>query len=110
MAKQIILKDAVGNKYTLEFNRETVERMQRQGFVLDTDKLYTSSKDLITGAFRMHHKKLEWKMIEPIWMAQNKRDELLKVLAEMFMEPTITLMGTDEVEDKEANPTWEVVE
>lgn len=110
MAKQIILKDAVGNKYTLEFNRETVERMQRQGFVLDTDKLYTSAKDLITGAFRMHHKKLEWPMIEAIWMAQNKRDELLKVLAEMFMEPTITLMGTDEAEDKDANPTWEVVE
>ena len=110
MAKQIILKDAVGNKYTLEFNRETVERMQRQGFVLDTDRLYISAKDLITGAFRMHHKKLEWTLIEPIWMAQNKRDELLKVLAEMYMEPTTTLMGTDEAEDKDANPTWEVLE
>lgn len=110
MAKQIILKDAAGNKYTLEFNRDTVEYMQRRGFVLDTDKLYTVAKDLIAGAFRMHHKKLDWDHIEPVWMAQNKRDELLKVLAEMFMEPTITLMGTDEAEDKDENPTWEIVE
>lgn len=109
MAKQIILKDNNGEKYTLEFNRETVERMQRQGFVLDTDKLYISAKDLIMGAFRKHHKRLEWPAVEGIWKAQNKRDELLKVLAEMYMEPTITLMGTDE-EDKDANPTWEVVE
>lgn len=110
MAKQIILKDAAGNKYTLEFNRDTVDRMQRQGFVLDTDRLYMSAKDLITGAFRMHHRKYDWALIEPIWMAQNKRDELLKVLAEMFMEPTITLMGTDEQDDKDKNPTWEVLE
>lgn len=110
MAKRIVLKDTNGNPYTLEFNRETVERMQRNGFVLDTDRLFMSAKDLIMGAFRMHHKKLEWQHIEPVWMAQNKRDELLKVLAEMYMEPTITLMGTDDVEDKDADPTWVIEE
>lgn len=110
MAKQIILKDTAGNKYTLEFNRDTVDRMQRNGFVLDTDRLYMSAKDLITGAFRKYHRGMTWDKIEPVWMAQNKRDELLKVLAEMFMEPTITLMGTDEQNDKDENPTWEVVE
>lgn len=110
MAKQIVLKDAAGNRYTLEFNRETVDRMQRNGFVLDTDRLYMSAKDLITGAFRMHHRKLDWTFIEPIWMVQNHRDELLKVLAEMFMEPTVTLMGADDESDKDADPTWEVVE
>ena len=109
MGKQIVLKDAAGTKYTLEFNRESVERMQRNGFVLDTDRLYMSVKDLLIGAFRMHNKRFDWERIEPIWMAQNHRDELLKKLAEMYMEPTITLMGTDE-EDKDANPTWEVVE
>lgn len=110
MGKHIELQDAIGNKYTLEFNRDTVDRMQRNGFVLDTDRLYMSAKDLIVGAFRMHHRKLDWDHIEPVWMAQNKRDELLKVLAEMFMEPTVTLMGTDEADDKDANPTWTIVE
>ena len=110
MAKRIVLKDTNGNPYTLEFNRETVERMQRSGFVLDTDRLFMSAKDLIMGAFRMHHKKLEWQHIEPIWMNQNRRDELLKTLAEMYMEPTITLMGTDEPEDSGTDPTWAVEE
>ena len=109
MAKQIVLKDALGNKYTLEFNREITSRMQRNGFVMDTDRLQMLTEDLVTGAFKMHHKKLDWDKIEPIWLAQNHRNELLKVLAEMYMEPTVTLMGTDE-EDPEANPTWEVVE
>ena len=111
MAKQIILKDKQGKEYTLEFNRATVERMQRNGFVLDTDRLYMCAKDLITGAFRMHHRKMEWQDIEPIWMAQKKRDELLAALVKMFSEPVMTLMGTgeDEEEDDE-NPTWTIVE
>ena len=110
MAKRIILKDTNGNPYTLEFNRETVERMQRSGFVLDTDRLFMSAKDLITGAFRMHHRKLGWEQIEPVWMAQNRRAELLKTLAEMYMEPTLTLMGTENTEDNSMDPTWTVEE
>ena len=31
LISEIILKDQHGNPYTLEFNRETVERMQRSG-------------------------------------------------------------------------------
>lgn len=112
MAKQIILKDKDGKEYTLEFNRATVERMQRNGFVLDTDRLYMCAKDLITGAFRMHHRRMEWPDIEPIWMAQKKRGDLLAALAKMFSEPIMTLMGiTDEDEgDEEENPTWQIVE
>ena len=110
MAKRIILKDASGNPYTLEFNRETVERMQRGGFVLDTDRLFMSAKDLIAGAFRMHHRKLDWEHIEPVWMCQNRRDELLKTLAEMYMEPTLTLMGTENTEADSLDPTWTVEE
>lgn len=111
MAKQIILKDKDGKEYTLEFNRATVERMQRNGFVLDTDRLYMCAKDLITGAFRMHHRRMEWPDIEPIWMAQKKRDELLAALVKMFSEPVMALMGTgDGEEDDDENPTWKIVE
>lgn len=111
MAKQIVLKDAVGNKYTLEFDRETVKRMINKGFVLDTEPshLLVLAEDLVTGAFQMHHKKMDWRLIEPIFMAQNKRPELLKQLAEMYMEPATSLLGTDE-EETDENPTWEVTE
>ena len=107
---QIILTGSDGTKYTLEFNRTAVERMQRNGFVLDTDRLYMSAKDLIMGAFHKNHRFMDWDKVEPVWLAQNKRGELLKVLAEMYMEPTLTLMGTDDEGEKDENPTWETVE
>lgn len=112
MAKQITLKDANGNKYTLEFDRETVKKMIRGGFVLDTEPshLLALAEDLVTGAFQKHHRKMDWEHIEPIFKAQNKRAELLKVLAGMFMEPAETLLGTDEDEGGDENPTWEVTE
>lgn len=106
MSKRLILTDKEGNKYTLEFNRITIDRMQRNGFVLDTDRLYMSAKDLITGAFRMHHRGMEWNEIEKVWKQQTKRDELLKKLVEMFYEPTIDLMGNDAEGNEDENPTW----
>ena len=112
MAKQIILKDALGNKYTLEFDRDTVKKMISSGFVLDTEPshLLVLAEGLVTGAFQMHHKKMDWQRIEPIFMAQNKRPELLKKLAEMFMEPAETLLGAGDEDDNDENPTWEVTE
>jgi hypothetical protein len=106
MSKRLILTDKEGNKYTLEFNRITIDRMQRNGFVLDTDRLYMSAKDLITGAFRMHHRGMEWDKIEKVWTVQSHRDELLKKLVEMFYQPTIDLMGSEEQDGEEENPTW----
>lgn len=112
MAKQIVLKDTNGNKYTLEFDRDTVKKMIKRGFVLDTEPshLLVLAEDLVTGAFQMHHKKLDWEHIEPIFMAQNQRPELLKKLAEMYMEPAETLLGSGAEGDAEENPTWEIVE
>lgn len=106
MSKKLILTDKGGNKYTLEFNRITIDRMQRNGFVLDTDRLQMSATDLISGAFRMHHRGMEWKDIERVWKDQTHRDVLLKKLVEMFYEPTIDLMGTDEQNGEDENPTW----
>ena len=106
MAKRLILTDKQGNKYTLEFNRMTVDRMQRSGFVLDVDRLQMCITDLVTGAFRMHHRGMEWKEIEKVWKDQTHRDELLKKLVEMFYAPTVDLMGSDEQNGEDENPTW----
>ena len=106
MAKRLILTDKQGNKYTLEFNRMTVDRMQRSGFVLDVDRLQMCITDLVTGAFRMHHRGMEWKEIEKVWKDQTHRDGLLKKLVEMFYAPTVDLMGSDEQNGEDENPTW----
>lgn len=110
--KQLILRDENGQAYTLQFNRKVVLNMQRNGFVLDLDRLYMCATDLISGAFRMHHPYLKWEKIEPIWKHQgSKRGELLGILANMFAAPAVDLMG-DATEDDDAadeNPTFEIV-
>ena len=111
--KQLVLRDADGNSWTLQFNRKIVLQMQRNGFVLDLDRLYMCARDLIQGAFKMHHPWIKWEQIESIWTFQgNKRGELLGYLANMFSAPALELMGdgTDEDEGTEPeNPTYEIV-
>jgi len=109
--KQLVLRDAEGNSYTLQFNRKTVLQMQRNGFVLDLDRLYMCARDLISGAFKMHHPWLKWEQIEEIWKHQgSKRGELLGYLANMFSTPALDLMGDGTEDEAEPeNPTFEIV-
>ena len=110
--KYLILKDEEGNEYKLEFNRKTVLSMQNNGFVLNLETLYKTTRELVTGAFKMHHPWLRWEQIEKIWVYQgSKRGELLGYLANMFSKPALDLMGDgteEETEDPE-NPTFEIV-
>lgn len=102
---RIIIKDEEGNRYTLEFNRRVVERMERGGFTLDTDHPNTMISELFQGAFVMHHKGLSQEKIRDIWMAQRKKDELLTALTKLYMKPLNDLMAEPEGEDE--SPTWE---
>lgn len=102
----IILRDSEGNKYTLEFNARVVKRMQRNGFVVNTDAPNVMIEELFTGAFQMHHKNMQTDKIMAIWQAQTKKDELLTALIKLYMKPLEDLM--DEPEGAEdADPTWE---
>ncbi len=108
--RQLSLHDAECKSYTLQFNRKTVLTMQRNGFVLDLDRLYMCARDLIQGAFRMHHAWMKWDEIEKVWTFQNKRGDLLGMLANMFSQPAIDLMGdAAEDEDDKQDPTFEIV-
>lgn len=106
--KSVVLTDADGNEYTLQFNRKTVKAMQRNGFVMDFDRLYMCATDLIAGAFRMHHPWLKAEFCENIFMQQNNRGELLGILANMFSAPALDLMGEDTNEGENKNPTFKV--
>ena len=105
--KSVVLTDAEGNEYTLQFNRKVVKQMQRNGFVLDFDRLYMCATDLIAGAFRMHHPWLKADDCEEIFRHQNNRGELLGILANMFSAPALDLMGED-ANEGDANPTFKV--
>lgn len=111
--KYLIIRDADGKSYRLEFNRNVVYNMQKNGFELDTGRLYLCARELVSGAFKMHHRWMEWNDIERVWKAQGKnRHQLLGYLARMFSKPALDLMGDgdDEEEDNGAeNPTMEIV-
>ena len=108
MAKQIVI-NYKGNEYTLEFNRKVVRRMEENGFVVDTNKPATMITDLFKGAFQMHHRRIDANLIEEIWDAQKKKDELLSVLIQMYAEPIAALMDEEEAEGEDENPTWKVL-
>lgn len=102
---KIIMKDDEGNKYTLEFNRRIVERMENNGFKLDTDRPNTMITDLLIGALTMHHKGMTKERALEIWDCQRKKDELLTALTRMYMKPLNDLMAEPEGDDD--SPTWE---
>ena len=106
--KSVVLTDKEGKEYTLQFNRKVVKQMQRNGFVLDFDRLYMCATDLIAGAFRMHHPWMKAEDCEEIFRQQNDRGELLGILANMFSAPALDLMGEDTGEGENANPTFKV--
>ena len=106
MGKQIVIPYE-GNEYTLEFNRRTVKRMEESGFVIDTNKPYTMVTELFKGAFQMHHKRISPDLVEEIWDAQKKKDELLAALVGMYTEPITALM--DEGDGDDENPTWKIL-
>lgn len=106
MAKQIVIKHN-GSEYTLEFNRRTVKRMEENGFVVDTNKPATMITDLFRGAFQMHHRRIDPALVDEIWDAQKKKEDLLTELISMYTEPIASLM--DDAEDEDENPTWKVI-
>lgn len=95
-------------KYTLEFNRKSVERLERSGFVLDE----ISSKPLVMipmlfhGAFYMHHKGVTQEFTSKILDDTKDVKGLVGVLVDMYSEPVMSLID-DEV-DEAKNVSWAV--
>lgn len=101
----VIEKD--GKKYTLEFNRNSVKAMERNGFSLDEEyvsKYANFSESLVKGAFLAHHKALSAKIIDDIiesLIEAKKLGAVTKKLIDLYAETITTLYGTDEEENEE---------
>lgn len=106
MAKQITLKHD-GKTYTLEFNRKSIQTMERQGFVASdiSDKPMTTLPALFAGAFLMHHRFLDKSTIDAMFAKIKNKEEFIGKLSEMYNEPLVTLI--DEPEEDEGNIEWE---
>lgn len=105
-AKQIILTHE-GKKYTLEYNRNSIRQMERQGFRLnDSDGMPMNTvTSLFNGAFLMHHRNIAPQTLDAIYDSITKKEDFLAKLAEMYSEPMAALVS--EPEDEQGNATWE---
>lgn len=109
MAKTLVITCNEGDKklaYTLEFNRDVIERMESSGFNPDDVRIapLSTCKALFAGAFLMHHKHVKQETIEKIYKNLPDKETLLKKLVEMYSEPIESYF--DEPEE-EGNAKWE---
>ena len=94
MGKQITF-EYNKKEYTLEYTRESVKQMEREGFVASdivTKPMLTLPK-LFAGAFKAHHKyDTKQKEIDALFELFKNKQALVEKLAEMYAEPIETLM------------------
>lgn len=99
--------DYEGKDYTLEFTRETVTMLERQGFMVDKvgSQPLTYLPMLFAGAFKAHHPSAKAAKIDEIFAQFTDKHGLLNALAEMYNEPLEALL-VDEPEESPKNVVW----
>jgi hypothetical protein len=100
MAKQLNF-EYNGKDYTLEYTRESVKQMEREGFVANdiVSKPMNTLPKLFAGAFKAHHRfDVKQKQIDEIFELFTNKQALIEKLAEMYAEPMEALMDNDSVE------------
>ena len=104
MAKQLTF-EYKGKEYTLEYTRESVKQMEREGFVASdiVNKPMLTLPKLFAGAFKAHHKfDTKQKTIDEIFELFKNKQALIEKLAEMYATPMETLMDDDSIDEGNA--------
>lgn len=98
-----------GKEYNLEYTRESVKQMEREGFVAKDimEKPMLTLPKLFAGAFKAHHRfDTKQKQIDEIFELFTNKQALVEKLAEMYAEPMETLMDNDNIDEGNAI-AWE---
>lgn len=105
MSKQLTFEFS-GTKYTLEYTRKSVQKMEANGFNIGDfeAKPLTVLPQLFEGAFYAHHPFTKKATIEDIYSHMPGKADLVSKLAEMYAEPIAALMA--DPEDAAGNVTW----
>lgn len=93
-----------GTDYVLEFTRDTVRRMERNGFAIDEKKFMTFVPELFAGAFMANHRWVKRDLIDEIFDTLPNKVELINKLIEMYNEPYNALV--EDPEENEGNASW----
>lgn len=106
MGKQLAIKYGK-DKYTLEYNRRSIQRLEAEGLVITEidSKPATMLPLLIGGAFYMHHSGIAAEKVEEIYGSVTDKEAFIEALAEMYAEPLQALLeNAEEAEGK--NASW----
>ena len=95
-------------EYTLEYNRQSVKEMERQGFVAEELQRQPATMIplLFEGAFVKNHRGTKRKLLDEIYDEIPNKMDLIGALAEMYAETLTTLMDDS---NGEGNAVWAMV-
>ena len=110
MNKKIEFEDDSGKKYVLEYNREAIEILERQGFSASemTTKPMTMLPLAFQGLFYKNHKDVRKSFIDECYNRFTNKKELIEVIAEMISE-TYSSLTDENVENEKGNLNWKIV-
>lgn len=91
-----------GTQYTLEYNRYSVEQLEKQGVTIeDIQKTPLSTlPKLFAGAFIARHRFVKPAVVDEIFSRMGDKEQLLVKLAEMYSEPIETLLSEPSEKEK----------
>ena len=108
MSKRIEFKYQ-GTDYCLEYNRDAVKIMEKQGFQFDEfmKQPMTMGDLAFQGAFIKNHKNTKIQTINEIFDSLNDKSKLTATLLEMIQETYEDLYSDNKDESK--NTEWKIV-
>ena len=99
-----------GVDYTLEYNRDAILYMEKNGLVASeiVDKPLTSVNLLWKGAFYKNHKKADKEIIDEIYEGIKDKTALTEALSQMYLEAYSILIGDSNDEDDSKKIEWKM--
>lgn len=97
MAKTITV-EYEGKAYTLQYTRESIETMEKQGFRISelADKPMTVLPALFEGAFIAHHRFVKKDIVRGMFAMFSNKQDLIQRLAVMYNEPIEAMLDEPE--------------
>lgn len=95
--------------YCLEYNREAIKLMEKQGFRFDEfiEKPMTMGDLAFQGAFIKNHRNIRVQTINEIFERMKNKNQLISTLLEMVQETYEDLYSDNKDESK--NTEWKIV-
>ena len=96
--------------YTLEYNRDAIRIMEKQGFDINqfVEKPMTMMDLAFQGSFIKNHRSIKMKKVEEIYEVIEDKQGLAQTLIEMIQETYNELFETKETEEGK-KVSWKIV-